>query len=88
MARAARPLRARQDAGHPRPRQPRAVAGFGRMLGMETIAWSQNLTPAAAAEAGCTFVERAELFRFPTTSLFTPDCRTARAASSGPRSWA
>src|SRR5262245_33404134 len=41
----------------------RQVAGFGRMLGMETIAWSQNLTPAAAAEAGCTLVERAELFR-------------------------
>jgi len=41
----------------------RRVAGFGRMLGMQTIAWSQNLTPAAATEAGCTFVERAELFR-------------------------
>jgi phosphoglycerate dehydrogenase-like enzyme len=39
------------------------VAGFGRTLGMETIAWSQNLTAAAAAEAGCRRVERNELFR-------------------------
>ena len=39
------------------------VAGFGRTLGMETIAWSQNLTAAAAAEAGCRLVERNELFR-------------------------
>ncbi len=39
------------------------VAGFGRTLGMETIAWSQNLTAAAAAEAGCHLVERNELFR-------------------------
>jgi len=41
----------------------RQVAAFGRMLGMQTIAWSQNLTAAAAAEAGCKFVERAELLR-------------------------
>ncbi len=40
----------------------RQVAGFGRALGMETIAWSQNLTVAAAAEAGCRRVERQELF--------------------------
>jgi phosphoglycerate dehydrogenase-like enzyme len=40
----------------------RQVAGFGRMLGMETIAWSQNLTAAAAAEAGTRRVEREELF--------------------------
>ena len=40
----------------------RQVAGFGRALGMETIAWSQNLTAAAAAEAGCRRVERQELF--------------------------
>lgn len=38
------------------------LAGFGRMLGMETIAWSQNLTAAAASEAGCRLVERDELF--------------------------
>jgi len=38
------------------------VAAFGRMLGMETIAWSQNLTAAAAGEAGCRLVERDELF--------------------------
>ena len=41
----------------------RQVAAFGRMLGMETIAWSQNLTAAAASEAGCRLVERQELFR-------------------------
>jgi phosphoglycerate dehydrogenase-like enzyme len=41
----------------------RQVAGFGRMLGMETIAWSQNLTATAAAESGCRLVERQELFR-------------------------
>ena len=40
----------------------RQVAAFGRALGMETIAWSQNLTAAAAAEAGCRRVERQELF--------------------------
>ena len=40
----------------------RQVAGFGRALGMETIAWSQNLTAAAAAEVGCRRVERQELF--------------------------
>src|SRR6185295_14109598 len=39
------------------------VAAFGRMLGMKTIAWSQNLTEAAATEAGCRLVERTELFR-------------------------
>ena len=41
----------------------RQVGAFGRTLGMETIAWSQNLTPAAANEAGCRLVERNELFR-------------------------
>jgi phosphoglycerate dehydrogenase-like enzyme len=41
----------------------RQVAAFGRMLGMETIAWSQNLTAAAASEAACRLVERQELFR-------------------------
>jgi phosphoglycerate dehydrogenase-like enzyme len=40
----------------------RQVAGFGRRVGMETIAWSQNLTAAAAAEAGCRLVERTKLF--------------------------
>jgi phosphoglycerate dehydrogenase-like enzyme len=38
------------------------VAGFGRMLGMETIAWSQNLNAEAASAAGCRLVERKELF--------------------------
>jgi phosphoglycerate dehydrogenase-like enzyme len=39
------------------------VAGFGRMLGMDTIAWSQNLTPEGASAAGCRRVNREELFR-------------------------
>jgi phosphoglycerate dehydrogenase-like enzyme len=39
------------------------VSAFGRMLGMETIAWSRNLTATAAAESGCRLVERQELFR-------------------------
>src|SRR5262245_30438058 len=39
------------------------VAAFGRMLGMETIAWSQNLDAKAAAEASCRLVGRDELFR-------------------------
>jgi phosphoglycerate dehydrogenase-like enzyme len=38
------------------------VAAFGRMLGMESIAWSQNLTATAASDAGCRLVERDELF--------------------------
>lgn len=38
------------------------VAAFGRALGMEVIAWSQNLTGEAAAAAGATRVEKAELF--------------------------
>ena len=41
----------------------RQVAAFGRMLGMQPIAWSQNLSAMAAAEAGCRLVERDELFR-------------------------
>ena len=39
------------------------VAAFGRMLGMETIAWSQNLDAEAAAESGCRLVGRDEIFR-------------------------
>jgi len=39
------------------------VAAFGRALGMETIAWSENLTVATAAAAGCRLVARDELFR-------------------------
>src|SRR5262245_17788682 len=39
------------------------VAAFGRMLVMETIAWSQNLDAKAAAEASCRLVGRDELFR-------------------------
>lgn len=38
------------------------VARIGQAFGMEVIAWSQNLTPAAAAEAGATCVGKDELF--------------------------
>jgi phosphoglycerate dehydrogenase-like enzyme len=41
----------------------RQVAAFGQMLGMDTMVWSQNLTAAAASEAGCRRVERHELFQ-------------------------
>jgi len=40
----------------------RQVAGFGRMLGMEVIAWSQNLTAEKAAEGGARHVPKEELF--------------------------
>lgn len=38
------------------------VAGYGRALGMDVIAWSQNLTGERAAEGGARRVEKAELF--------------------------
>jgi phosphoglycerate dehydrogenase-like enzyme len=38
------------------------VARIGEAFGMEVIAWSQNLTPEAAAEAGATHVAKEELF--------------------------
>jgi phosphoglycerate dehydrogenase-like enzyme len=38
------------------------VARIGEAFGMEVIAWSQNLTPDAAAEAGATHVSKEELF--------------------------
>jgi len=38
------------------------VAHIGRAFGMETIAWSQNLTTERAAEGGATLVSKAELF--------------------------
>lgn len=38
------------------------VAGYGRALGMEVLAWSQNLTDEAAAAAGARRVGKAELF--------------------------
>ena len=67
----------------------RQVAGFGRMLGMKTIAWSQNFEllqrrPRPAARSW----SAPSCSGHPTISLFTCDCRTARAASSAPRSWA
>ncbi len=41
----------------------RQVAGFGRAFGMETVAWSQNLTDAQAAEGHCKRVSKEEMFR-------------------------
>ncbi len=38
------------------------VARIGEAFGMDVIAWSQNLTPEAAAEAGATYVGKDELF--------------------------
>src|SRR5262245_34175659 len=39
------------------------MAAYGRAFGMETIAWSQNLTDERAAQAGARRVDKAELFR-------------------------
>lgn len=38
------------------------VARVGSAFGMEVIAWSQNLTPERATEAGATYVTKDELF--------------------------
>lgn len=39
------------------------MAEYARVFGMKVIAWSQNLTPEAAAEEGVTYVDKDELFR-------------------------
>ena len=39
------------------------VAGYAKAFGMDVVAWSQNLTPERAAEAGARYVPKAELFR-------------------------
>jgi phosphoglycerate dehydrogenase-like enzyme len=39
------------------------VAKYAKVFGMDTIAWSQNLTAERAAEAGAERVEKADLFR-------------------------
>ncbi len=39
------------------------VAGYAKAFGMEVVAWSQNLTPERAAEAGTKMVSKEELFR-------------------------
>jgi len=41
----------------------RMVAGYARALGMEVIAWSPNLTPERAAEAGVTYAPKEQLLR-------------------------
>jgi D-3-phosphoglycerate dehydrogenase len=38
------------------------MAGYGKAFGMDVVAWSQNLTPQRAAEAGARYVEKDELF--------------------------
>jgi phosphoglycerate dehydrogenase-like enzyme len=38
------------------------VAGVAKALGMKVIAWSQNLTPEAAKEAGAEYVSKEDLF--------------------------
>ncbi|MBI3689853.1 MAG: D-2-hydroxyacid dehydrogenase family protein, partial [Mycolicibacterium aromaticivorans] len=38
------------------------VARIGQAFGMDVIAWSENLTPEVAAEAGATYVGKDELF--------------------------
>jgi phosphoglycerate dehydrogenase-like enzyme len=43
-------------------RQGRHMVPIAEAFGMEVIAWSQNLTPRAAAEAGVRHVSKAELF--------------------------
>jgi phosphoglycerate dehydrogenase-like enzyme len=40
----------------------RRMAEYARAFGMNVLAWSQNLTPEAAAAGGATWVEREELF--------------------------
>ena len=40
----------------------RKVAAVGLAFGMEVLAWSQHLTPAAALDAGATAVSKADLF--------------------------
>jgi D-3-phosphoglycerate dehydrogenase len=37
------------------------VAGYAKAFGMDVVAWSQNLTPGRAAEAGAKYVSRDEL---------------------------
>ncbi len=39
------------------------MAEYGRVFGMDVIAWSQNLTPEAASAVGVRHVEKDELFR-------------------------
>lgn len=38
------------------------VAGYAKAFGMHVIAWSENLTPARASEAGVTWVSKQQLF--------------------------
>ncbi|MBA5735675.1 NAD(P)-dependent oxidoreductase, partial [Escherichia coli] len=38
------------------------VATIAKALGMNVIAWSQNLTPEACAAAGVTYASKIELF--------------------------
>lgn len=44
-------------------RSGRFVAGYAKAFGMRVIAWSQNLTPEAAAEGGAEYVTKEDLFQ-------------------------
>jgi len=72
------------------------LAGYGKAFGMDVVAWSQNLTPERAAEAGATYVSKEELFStsdFVSIHVVLSD-RTRKligaadfARMSPPRSW-
>lgn len=65
------------------------VAGYGRMLGMHTIAWSDNLTQERAAGLHCTRVEKQELFaRADVVSLhLVLSARTRGVVGAAELSW-
>ena len=60
------------------------MAQYAQVFGMETIAWSQNLTPEAASEVGVRRVEKDELFAHPTSSPSICSSAPAAAAWSPP----
>jgi phosphoglycerate dehydrogenase-like enzyme len=41
----------------------RRIAAYGQAFGMDVLAWSQNLTAEAAADAGARIVSKEDLFR-------------------------
>ena len=51
------------------------VARIGQAFGMETVAWSQNLTPEKAAEHGVTAVSKEDLFALVRRALDPPRAR-------------
>ena len=53
------------------------MAAIGAAFGMDVVAWSQNLTPEAAAEAGARYVPRDEFFA--TADVLTVHLKLERA---------